>query len=393
MRKRAEHNEGMLTTLEEISLHQQNIEKIEHFDMFCRHIQILLLQNNQIDKMENLHKLKELKYLNLALNNVSKIEGIRRCESLEKLDLTCNFIEAKDYRESLGNLRKCEAIREIHVLGRSSGGEPQVRCGNPRKPVHRLPRVEGADDRARSAADTNRLERRFTEQQNQGGPGAEVEPEIAGGVRGGFGSEPSERKEVFERRPEANVQRRNGREGKRGPKRKRAPEAKVRGGHEEERRPEIQAEWRAADVQRVQVQLDDGGVRAPRALRAETRFAEVPGDVRNRRGADGEMGGGDGPRRPVPDEAVGRGLLESRQAAEVDHHGPVVHSNEKEAGGPAAEEKTGAGGAREGSQSRERARGSPEAARRGRRREALQAAANQKGVWRLFGLRKRRSLI
>lgn len=117
LRKRAEHNEGMLTTLEEISLHQQNIEKIEHFDKFCRHIQILLLQNNQIDRMENLRKLKELKYLNLALNNISLIEGIGRCESLEKLDLTCNFVEAKDYLESLRNLQKCEAIREIFLLG------------------------------------------------------------------------------------------------------------------------------------------------------------------------------------------------------------------------------------------------------------------------------------
>ena len=117
LRKRAEHNEGMLTTLEEISLHQQNIEKIEHLDMYCRHIQILLLQNNQIDKIENLRKLKELKYINLALNNISKIEGIGRCESLQKLDLTCNFIEAKDYKESLDNLAKCESIREIFLLG------------------------------------------------------------------------------------------------------------------------------------------------------------------------------------------------------------------------------------------------------------------------------------
>jgi protein TilB len=120
LRKRAEHNEGMLTTLEEISLHQQNIEKIEHFDKYCRHIQILLLQNNQIEKMENLRKLKELKYLNLALNNIWKIEGIARCESLEKLDLTCNFIEAEDLEESLRNLEQCQAIREIYFLGKNS---------------------------------------------------------------------------------------------------------------------------------------------------------------------------------------------------------------------------------------------------------------------------------
>ena len=32
--------------------------------------------------MENLNKLKELEYLNLALNNISKIENIEGCESL-----------------------------------------------------------------------------------------------------------------------------------------------------------------------------------------------------------------------------------------------------------------------------------------------------------------------
>jgi len=32
--------------------------------------------------MENLHKLKELEYLNLAVNNISMIEGVRGCESL-----------------------------------------------------------------------------------------------------------------------------------------------------------------------------------------------------------------------------------------------------------------------------------------------------------------------
>jgi len=73
LRKKAEHNEGMLSNLEEIALHQMEIEKIENFDLLCRHIKILLLQNNQIDEMENLNKLKELEYLNLALNNICLI--------------------------------------------------------------------------------------------------------------------------------------------------------------------------------------------------------------------------------------------------------------------------------------------------------------------------------
>ena len=43
LRKKAEHNEGMLSTLEEISLHQLNIKVMENFDRYCRHLKILYL--------------------------------------------------------------------------------------------------------------------------------------------------------------------------------------------------------------------------------------------------------------------------------------------------------------------------------------------------------------
>ncbi|KAM3181272.1 hypothetical protein ACTXT7_014683 [Hymenolepis weldensis] len=85
VRKRAEHNEGEICTLEELTLHQQDIENLE-----------------------NLNRLKELEYLNLALNNIETIENLEGCESLKKLELTVNFIgdlvsnpctEYKGYRE------------------------------------------------------------------------------------------------------------------------------------------------------------------------------------------------------------------------------------------------------------------------------------------------------
>nr|CAI5823988.1 unnamed protein product [Callosobruchus analis] len=72
VRKKAEHNEGIIGTLEEL--------------------QILYLQANLISKIENLNKLKKLQYLNLAINNIEVIENLERCESLEKLDLTLNFV-------------------------------------------------------------------------------------------------------------------------------------------------------------------------------------------------------------------------------------------------------------------------------------------------------------
>lgn len=57
LRKRAEHNEGMLSNLEEVSLHQQNIGEIKNLDVYCRHLKILYLQNNLIEEMKGLSKL------------------------------------------------------------------------------------------------------------------------------------------------------------------------------------------------------------------------------------------------------------------------------------------------------------------------------------------------
>ncbi|TNV78519.1 hypothetical protein FGO68_gene2184 [Halteria grandinella] len=117
LRKRAEHNECMLSTLEEVSLHQQDIEKIENLDVYCRHLKILYLQSNLIPKMEGLSKLKELEYINLAVNNISKIEGIRNCESLMKIDLTLNFMDVEDLEESIDNVMECEELQELYLTG------------------------------------------------------------------------------------------------------------------------------------------------------------------------------------------------------------------------------------------------------------------------------------
>lgn len=110
LRKRSEHNEGEIHSLEELSLHQENLEKIEFLNQACRHLKILLLQNNLIAKIENLHKLKELEYLNLALNNIEVIENLERLESLKKLDLTVNFI---------GDIRGVKNLRYFGILLKS----------------------------------------------------------------------------------------------------------------------------------------------------------------------------------------------------------------------------------------------------------------------------------
>jgi protein TilB len=48
----------MLSNLEEVALHQQNIEAIELLGQLCPKLRILYLQNNLIGKIQNLHKLK-----------------------------------------------------------------------------------------------------------------------------------------------------------------------------------------------------------------------------------------------------------------------------------------------------------------------------------------------
>jgi protein TilB len=113
LKKRAEHNDGILSTLKEITLHQFDLEKLENLDLIPQ-VEILYLQNNQISKIENLTKLKSLKYLQLALNNISKIENLTALESLEKLDLTVNFVKnPMDVLELVG----LEHLRELYLTG------------------------------------------------------------------------------------------------------------------------------------------------------------------------------------------------------------------------------------------------------------------------------------
>ncbi|XP_050463963.1 protein tilB-like isoform X1 [Cataglyphis hispanica] len=114
IRKRSEHNEGEISTLEEIALHQENIDKIQLIDRHCRYLKILLLQNNLISKIENLSMLKRLEYLNLALNNIEVIENLEGLESLKKLDLTVNFI---GNLQSVKNLRCNENLEQLILMG------------------------------------------------------------------------------------------------------------------------------------------------------------------------------------------------------------------------------------------------------------------------------------
>ncbi|XP_019506810.1 PREDICTED: protein tilB homolog isoform X1 [Hipposideros armiger] len=114
IRRNAEHNDCIIFSLEELSLHQQEIERLEHIDKWCRDLKILYLQNNLIGKIENVSKLKKLEYLNLALNNIEKIENLEGCEGLTKLDLTVNFIGELS---SVKTLQHNIHLKELFLMG------------------------------------------------------------------------------------------------------------------------------------------------------------------------------------------------------------------------------------------------------------------------------------
>ncbi|XP_009874740.1 PREDICTED: protein tilB homolog, partial [Apaloderma vittatum] len=114
VRRRAEHNNCEIFSLEEIALHQQEIERLEHLDKWCRGLKILYLQNNLIPKIENVGRLKKLEYLNVALNNIERIENLEGCEELKKLDLTANFIGELS---SIEALKHNTHLKELFLVG------------------------------------------------------------------------------------------------------------------------------------------------------------------------------------------------------------------------------------------------------------------------------------
>ncbi len=133
--QRSEHNDGDLTSLEEISLHQQHLMKIEYINRYftdktsllllqffnksnfrvCPNLKVLHLQDNSIGKLENLSRLKRLENLNLAMNCVERVENLASCESLQKLDLTLNFVG--DLTGAVRELRGLEHLADLFFTG------------------------------------------------------------------------------------------------------------------------------------------------------------------------------------------------------------------------------------------------------------------------------------
>ncbi|XP_063076602.1 dynein axonemal assembly factor 11 [Engraulis encrasicolus] len=165
VRRRAEHNNCEIYSLEELSLHQQDIERLEHVDRWCRDLRILYLQNNLIPRIENVGRLKKLEYLNLALNNIEVIENLEGCESLQKLDLTVNFVWSLS---SVGSLRSNTHLRELHLVGNPCSQYEGYR----QYVITTLPQLQSLDgepikraERIRAEQGLEKLRRRIQEQQ------------------------------------------------------------------------------------------------------------------------------------------------------------------------------------------------------------------------------------
>ena len=125
LRKRAEHNEGLLTSLEELTLHQEELEGINDvLGRTCRELKILYLQNNMVPRLEHLHHLKRLEYLNVALNNICVVEGLGSCEFLRKLDLTVNFIDFDALEASVTHLVGLQHMQDLYFLGNPAQAKP-----------------------------------------------------------------------------------------------------------------------------------------------------------------------------------------------------------------------------------------------------------------------------
>ena len=123
IRKKAEHHTDTLATLQELSLHQLNLDNLTPIlSQACPQLRILYLHNNLLPALptfRHLHRLKSLTYLNLTLNNITHLPAphMAALEKLAKLDLTLNHIGAGRLVESMAALVGCEMLRELYMTG------------------------------------------------------------------------------------------------------------------------------------------------------------------------------------------------------------------------------------------------------------------------------------
>ena len=113
IKRRSEHYDGELKNLEEITLHQFDLENIDLLGKTCPRLKILYLQGNQLTALP-LMRLHHLDTLMLQMNNLQDVYGIQECTNLRVLDLTLNFIKEV---ECLYGLTLNKKLRELTLEG------------------------------------------------------------------------------------------------------------------------------------------------------------------------------------------------------------------------------------------------------------------------------------
>ena len=91
IKRRSEHHNGELKDMEEITLHQFDLENINILAKKCPRLKIVYLQGNQLTRLPLL-RLHYLDTLMLQMNNLQDVDGLQECLNLRVLDLTLNFI-------------------------------------------------------------------------------------------------------------------------------------------------------------------------------------------------------------------------------------------------------------------------------------------------------------
>lgn len=80
-------------------------------------LECLILNNNKIQKIENIENLRNLERLELRSNRLKKIENIENLQKLKIFTVSCNLIEHVD------NLPNLKSIQEFCIFGNFLGCE------------------------------------------------------------------------------------------------------------------------------------------------------------------------------------------------------------------------------------------------------------------------------
>ena len=82
-----------------------------------KNLEILILNNNKISKIENLDEMNNLYRLELRSNRIEEFENLKSLENLKFLTLSCNIIKELK-TENIGN---CYKMEELCLFGNYLG--------------------------------------------------------------------------------------------------------------------------------------------------------------------------------------------------------------------------------------------------------------------------------